>query len=157
MADDVGAAAGLLWEQAQRQLSQQNADLDTLRTRAIAMLSVATLVAGLFGSRLPRGHESIKTLIALIIALALFGVSVLLAILVAVPRKRWIFSFTFDQLLKLIEDNTARPVDVAYNLTRWAEEARSSNKAKLKPMYAMFGCLCVLTGLQVIAWAVALF
>jgi hypothetical protein len=155
VSDEVGEAAGLLWEQAQRQLLQQNADLDTLRTRAVAMLSVAALVAGLFGSRLPRDHVSARTLTAVTLALCLFAGSVVLALAVAAPKKKWLFTFKLDKLLDLVREGQATPMDATYNLARWAEDARQLNAAKQQRMYAMFGWVCVLVGLQVVAWAVA--
>ena len=44
-------AAGLLWDESRRQITVQEADLGTLRTRAVALLSVSSVVAGLFGGR----------------------------------------------------------------------------------------------------------
>lgn len=152
---DLSDSAALLWAQAQQQLSQQNADLDALRTRAIAMLSVATLVAGLFGTRLPDVHPSPRAVIAVTAALALFAASVVLAILVAAPRKGWLFTFKLDALLGLVDDGRAAPMDVTRNLATWAEDARSENTGKLDGMYGMFRWVCVLVGLQVVAWAIA--
>lgn len=155
MADDLSDSAALLWEQAERQLSQQNADLDALRTRAVALLSVAALVAGLFGSRLPHGHPAARTVIAVIVALALFAGSVILAILVAAPRKNWLFTFTLDKLLDRVEAGSAIPGDITLSLAARAEQNRLGNRVKLEPMYAMLGWVCALVGLQVVAWAVA--
>src|SRR5260370_16195835 len=109
VADDLSDSAALLWEQAQRQLSQQNTDLDALRTRAVALLSVAALIAGLFGSRLPHGHAAARTVIAVTVALVLFAASVILAILVAAPKKNWLFTFTLDKLLDRVEAGSALP------------------------------------------------
>ena len=93
----------MLWAQAQQQLSQQNSELDALRTRAVAMLSVATLVAGLFGTRLPTSHVSARTVAAVTAALVLFALSAVLAIMVAAPRKQWLFTFGLDPLLERVE------------------------------------------------------
>jgi hypothetical protein len=155
-ADQWEAAAALLWAQAQQQLSQQNSELDALRTRAVAMLSVAALVAGLFGTRLPTGsHVSARTVAAVTAALVLFAASAVLAIMVAAPRNRWLFTFGLDPLLERVEAGSIQPGDVTVSLAGRAEENRRSNNAKLKPMYTMFGWICALVGLQVVAWAVA--
>jgi hypothetical protein len=152
---DLAAAAELLWEQAKAQLAGQKAEVDALRTRAVALLSVASLVAGLFASRLPHSHAATRTVVASIAALALFGVSVVLALLIAAPKRRWVFTFTLDELVGRVDQGIARPVDVTSNLTSWAEDARRLNARKLRIMYGFFGAVCLLIGLQVIAWAVA--
>jgi hypothetical protein len=154
VADDLTEAAALIWEQAQRQLAQQGADLDTLRTRAVAMLSVAALVAGLFGSRLPHGHASARTVIAVIAALVLFGVSVVLAVLIGMP-KNWLFTFKLDELMNRVEAGTATSGDVNISLAARAEENRRENAGQLEFLYSLFGVACVLVGLQVAAWAIA--
>ena len=145
----------MLWEQAQRQLARQESDLDALRARAVAMLSVAALVAGLFGSRLPHHHVPSRTTIAVVAALLLFAVSVVLALLVAAPKKDWEFTFKLDKLIERVDDATAAPVDVTRNLAVWAEEARAENTGKLNALYTSFSWVCLLVGLQVIAWAIA--
>ena len=43
---DEGAA--MVWEEAKRLLERQEADLDTLRTSSIAVLTAGSIVAGLF-------------------------------------------------------------------------------------------------------------
>jgi len=155
VADDLDDAAGLLWDQAQRQLSQQISDLATLRTRAVALLSVAALVAGLFGSRLPHGHASAIRVTAVTVALALFAIGVVLALLVAAPRSQWIFDFKLDKLAELVNDGSAVPRDITSNLAEWADDALRWNAGKLEKLYVLFGCLCAVVGLEVVAWAVA--
>lgn len=155
--DDPNAdASALLWDQVKQQLSDQRAELDLLRTRATAMLSVATLVAGLFALRLPSAHAPLRgrPLISVIAALALFGLSAVLAILVAAPRDDWVFAFDLGSLQQDVKEADAAPVDVTYNLTRAATEAYDSNAHKLHRLYRIFGALCLLVALQVIAWAV---
>lgn len=147
-------AAALLWEQARQQLAQQNSDLDLLRTRATAILSVAALVAGLFGTRIP-AHPGIRSVSFVIVALSLFAVSALLAVAVAAPRRNWEFTFNLDPLLQRVDDHEAAPVDVTRNLAAWSEIARRKNSQKLEQLYMLFRLVCVLVGLQVISWAIA--
>jgi hypothetical protein len=136
--DDLNAeAAALIWDQAKQQLAQQNADLDLLRTRAVAMLSVAALVAGLFGTRLPDGDTHSRTLAFVIAALVLFAVSIVLAVLVAAPRRKWEFTFKLGSLLQRI-DADGVPVDVTRNFAAWSEVARSNNARQMKVLYAIF-------------------
>lgn len=155
--DDLNAdAAALIWDQARQQLAQQNADLDLLRTRAVTMLSVAALVAGLFGTRLPQGHAHTRTLAFVIAALVLFAASVILAILVAAPRGKWEFTFKLDPLLQRVDAGDAVPVDITRNFAAWSEMARSNNARQMMGLYSIFRLVCLLVGLQVVAWALAI-
>jgi hypothetical protein len=153
LVDDPNAeAAALIWEQAKQQLSQQSAELDTLRNRAVALLSVAALVAGFFGSRLPHGELHGRELFCVWVALVSFSVSVLLAMFVAAPRYRaWEFTFKLGPLRQRVDDFEAVPVDVTRNLADWADQALSNNVGKMQSMYVM----CGLVGVQVIAWVTA--
>jgi hypothetical protein len=74
--------------------------------------------------------------------------------MVAAPRKRWLFTFGLDPLLERVEAGSIQPGDVTLDLASRAEENRRVNDGKLKPMYTMFGWICALVGLQVVAWAV---
>jgi hypothetical protein len=153
---DLTEAAELLWEQAQRQLSQQSADLDSLRTRAIAMLSVAALAAGLFGSRVPSVHSSLGAGIAAVIALGLFAICVVLAVQIVMPMKHaWRFTSPLRVLVKEVGAGSVLPMDVALTLANHAEESRKENEAKLESLHKQFSGMCVLVGLQVVAWSLA--
>ena len=126
---DTTDAAGLLWEQAKAQLADQKADVDALRTRAVALLSVASLVAGLFGSRLPHNHTAPRTVIASIAALALFGISVVLVLMIIAPKYNWLFPFELGDLLKEVDEGKLSPGDVTSNLADWAERSRHRTRA----------------------------
>lgn len=156
--DDPNAdAAVLVWDQAKQQLAAQSASLDLLRTRTTAMLSVATLVAGLFATRLPsdKTHLQGRVLGFVIAALALFGLSAVLAILAVAPRDGWVFAFDLDDLLASIREGDTVPVDVTANLARAATAAYKANTVKLHGLYRLFGAVCFLVALQVIAWGIA--
>ena len=152
---DLTDATGLLMEQAQRQLSQQSADLDTLRTRAIAMLSVAALAAALFGSRLPHGLSTTAK-VAVIFALIFFAVSVWLAVYIVAPKKQgWRFTSPLGALIKEVKAGEALPMDIALSLAAYTEDGRKQNQEKIENLYALFRIVCVLVGLQVAAWVIA--
>jgi hypothetical protein len=87
MSDDLTDAATVLRAQAKDELTQQATDLDAVRTRAFALLSVEAQVGGLFGSRLPHSHQSPSQVAALLAALVLFSLGVLLAVIIALPRR----------------------------------------------------------------------
>lgn len=155
MADDMTEASALIFAQAQKQLQQQLADLDALRNRAVALLSAAALVAGLFGSRLSKPALPAHATVAVAGALVAFAVSVFLTLAIAVPRRNWLFTFRLEQLTTLVEQRTAIPADITYNLTRWSEEARGWNGRRMDRLNKLFGGLCLTVGVQVVAWGVA--
>jgi hypothetical protein len=154
MADDQTDASAVLWEQSKAQIAQQDADVDSLRTRAVALLSVGALVGGLFGSRLPHGHLSPVNVAALVAALALFAVSVGLAVAIAWPRD-WYFGAEREPLVSRVADGTATLAQVNLSLARRAEENWTSNYGATMHMYRLFAALCAVIGLQVMAWAFA--
>jgi hypothetical protein len=152
MSDDLNAdAAAIIWEHAKAQLAKQSDSLSNLRTRALGMLSVASLVAALFAARLPKGAPHW----AVIIALVLFGLSVPLAIAVAAPRRDWQFVQHLDGLIELVDRGIAAPVDVTRNLASWSKESMEHNDGKRRSMFMMFRIVCILTAGQVIFWVIA--
>ena len=152
---DLTAAAGVLWAQAKDELAQQVSELDMLRTRAAALLSVAALIGGLFGSRLPHGHQPTLRVAALVVALVLFSAGVLLAVIIALPRRDWHFGFDLTDLTQRVTAGTASLGDVNVSLAARAATNLDVNSAKLRSLYLLFAALCVLVGLQVVAWALA--
>jgi hypothetical protein len=97
-------AAALLWDESRRQITRQESDLDTLRNRAVALLSVSSIVAGLFGGRLVTAHHHPGYVTAAIVAdLAFFAVSVLAVIVVLSPkRKGWKSAQNLDKWFALL-------------------------------------------------------
>jgi hypothetical protein len=157
MADDLTEAAAVLWAQARDEIAQQVSELDTLRTRAVALMSVAALVGGLFGSRIPHGHQRATQVGALVAALILFSAGVVLAVIIALPRRDWEFGFDLTDLAHRVEAGTATLGTVNISLAAQATMSWNTNAAKLQRLYGLFAGLCVLVGLQVIAWALAVF
>ena len=91
--DPVKDSAAILWAEAQRQITRQEADLDGLRTKTVAMLSVASLVAGLFGSGVVHLQHSQLALSGIVYALVLFSLTVAVALRILVPRQEgWVFT-----------------------------------------------------------------
>jgi hypothetical protein len=151
--DDQTDATGVLWESAKSALDQQSTAVDTLRTRAIAMLSVAALVGGLFGSRLPHTHSAVNVT-GLVAALALFATSVALAVVIGWPRT-WYFGAYLDTLITGVSDGAVTLAQVNLSLTTRAEQNWARNQITLENLYGIFGGLCFVVGLQVVAWAFA--
>ena len=152
-AEDQTDASGVLWESAKSALEQQNAAVDTLRTRAVAMLSVAALVGGLFGSRLPHTYSAVNVT-GLVAALALFACSIVLAVVIGWPRT-WSFGAYLYPLITGVSDGAVTLAQVNLSLATRAEENWAQNEVTLERLYGMFGALCLVVGLQVAAWAFA--
>lgn len=144
----------VLWEASKSEMVQQNSDIDALRNRAVALLSVGTLVGGLFGSRLPSSHLSTVRTAGLVAALILFAASVGLAVAIAWPRS-WEAGADRVPLAEQVADGTATLAQVNYALAWRAEQNWIANNDTLVGMYRLFAILCVLTGAQVVAWAIA--
>ena len=154
MADDQADASAVLWEQSKAEVTQQDADIDSLRTRAVVLLSVGALVGGLFGSRLPRGHLSPMNIAGLVAALILFAVSVVLAVAIAWPRD-WYFGADREPLVSMVADGKVTIAQVNLSLARRAEQNWTKNYSTVRRMYRLFAVLCMTVGLQVVAWAIA--
>ena len=148
-------SAALLWAEAQRQIIRQEADLNNLRNRAVAMLSVASIVAALFGTRIATEHRSLRVTAASIAALVFFGVGVLLSLLILAPKKDWAFTENLSDYFDLLKAQKLTPTSVSANLAEHFETSRKENKAKIEDLYGKFLIVCALVGLQVVAWAVA--
>jgi hypothetical protein len=155
MADDQTDATAVLRDMAKAALDDQAKDLDTLRTRAIGMLSVATLVAGLFGTRLPHLNHSSLHIFFLILALTALVVSIILAVIIVAPRS-WVYGADPDPLIKGVAAGTITLAQVNLSLATRAQENWKKNQQTLTYMFVLFNVLCVLTGLQVVAWALAI-
>lgn len=154
MPDDQTDAMGAIWEQSKAEAAQQNSDIDAVRNRAVALLSVGTLVGGLFGSRLPHAHLSALNTGGLVAALILFAGSVGLAAAIAWPRS-WKAGADRLPLAEQVANGTATLAQVNYALAYRADQNWTANNDTMVDMYRLFAILCVLTGLQVAAWAIA--
>jgi hypothetical protein len=146
----------MLWDEARRLLVRQEAVLDTLRVQAVAVLSVTSIVAGLFGSRLIPGKPSGFSLGMVVAALILFAVIVTLVVAILVPRN-WVFEHGLTDKLGMLERGDSLPSgDLAYSWAKGAEIWRATNKKQLDQLMCWFLVACALTGLEVIFWGLAL-
>jgi hypothetical protein len=153
---DLTDAAAILWEEARRQVSSQADEVDLLRNRAVALLSVASLVAGLFGGRIiSSAHQPTHTTIGLTVALVAFALSVIAIVIVLAPRTNWQFSENLESYFSDIDDGDLRPIDVTARLGQHSVSARENNQKKLDMLYPWFMISCILIGIQVVAWGVA--
>jgi len=149
-------SSALLWAEAQRQVARQESDLDALRNRAIALLSVSSIVAGLFGSHVATVHLSTRSTVATIIALVAFALGALASLIIVTPKwKAWVFTEKLDLYFTLLKEGTLTPVTVTSNLAEHFELYRKSNQVKINRLYGLLIVACALVGVQVIAWGIA--
>jgi hypothetical protein len=151
MADD---AAVLMMEEARRLLQRQEADLDTLRTKVVTVLTGASVVAGLFGSLAVRRHSHMAP-VAREVALVCFVGTVIASCLILWPY-RWHFSHSISPWIKKFRGGIAVPEgEFAFNLAVYFEDQRSGNSRKLLVLQVGFAISWALLGAQVLAWATA--
>ena len=150
-------ATAMLWDEGRRLLVRQEAVLDALRGQAVAILSVASIVAGLFGSRLlPSAQLSAFSVVMIALALAAFGSTALLALKILRPTK-WQFEHGLTPYTEMVE---RRQVVVAAGLAlSWAkgvEAQREANRGQLDRLMTRFAWACGLTAASVVFWGLAL-
>lgn len=145
----------VILDEARRLLVRQETDLDTLRTRATAMLGTSGIIAGLFASRLIGDHPSGWRTGLTVAALVLFAASSLLSLNVQRPRT-WLFSYDLaPRLDELKGGHIASHIDIAYNTAKWMDHARKENLRKLAALQRRFRWCTVAVALQVLCWGAA--
>jgi hypothetical protein len=150
-------AAAMVWEEARRLIVRQEAVLDTLRVQAVAILSVSSIVAGLFGAHLLPTHPSGLRLAAILVALVLFGVTVFKVIVILTPRD-WTFEHALTEKLAQLETGKQllKAGSFAYTWAKEAEASRTTNQVELDHLMEYFRWACILTAAQVVVWGLAL-
>jgi hypothetical protein len=158
MAEDESQAKVLeiVWGESRSQVAEQESSLEALRNRSIALLSVGSIVAGLFGAELIHVSALHWRLWPVLVALIAFAGSVAAAITVLFPKKEMEFYQDVTPYLDDIKAGEEVTVeDVTYNLARHTEASWDRNETKLKALHSKFKLICCLLAVQVIAWAVA--
>lgn len=154
MADDQTEATIVLRDQALAEIAQQEGSVDSVRNRAVALLSVGTLVGGLFGSRLPHGGLSKVNLAGLSAALVFFVVSVVLVIAIAWPRD-WSYGSDRANLVELVAEGERTQAQVNLSIADIAGRNWSNNQDTVRLLYFFFTALCAVTAAEVVGWALA--
>ncbi len=154
--DNQAAALQVLFDESTRGIKDQQAALEQLRNRAVALLSVGALAAALFGTHfLHRGSHPGWLLAATVVALVAFGGSALIAAYVLAPRKDWEFYQDVRDYAEDIKDGEEVPLaEVLSNLTVHQENSWDVNEKILGALHDWYRCACYLLAIQVIAWAV---
>jgi hypothetical protein len=139
-----------LLAQAQRQFDQHVANLESLRNRAVSVLGIGGVVAGLFVGRLDASLNGYSWA-----ALALFLVTVLCAVFVVVPRGGPVLSEDLRSSFDWYRAYGSQPravdvylVGIAANLNR----DNALNRRTLRAVTVVFAAECTLLGVQMLLW-----
>jgi hypothetical protein len=139
-----------LLAQAQRQFDQQVANLESLRNRAVSVLGIGGVVAGLFVGRLDARLNGYSWA-----ALALFLLTVLCAVFVVVPRGGPVLSEDLRSAFDWYQTYGRAPqateaylIGTATNLNR----DNVLNRRTLRAVTTVFATECVLLGVQMLLW-----
>lgn len=143
-----------VFEEARRLLVRQEQDLDTLRARAITLLSASAVVAGLVINRLHEHRSGFATAM-LIVGFTLFAITIAAVIFIVWPRTL-VFSHGLDDWVDdLRHDRHPTVNEWAFNLSRDFETFRHDNQRSIRKLYDALAAVCVLLGVQVLAWLLA--
>lgn len=135
----------LVWSEATRLLARQEADLDTLRTRALAVLSAGALIIGVLGT------QAYAVRWAIVVALALLAISAGVAMWILWPTE-FEFSHDLGPVLERIEkgDPPLTALDVAYSFAYDLDRFRKRNKEKIDKLATRYIVMCALFGLEIL-------
>ncbi len=148
--------AELLHNEALRLLVQQEDELTALRTRAVAILSAAGLVNGLFGVKFAgKHHFTTGQVVSIRVAVVSFGVMAACVIAIEWPREFRLAESLGQWLTALDAGEKRRPIDYLYHFARQYTEFREYNRPKIDALYRLFTASCVLLGAQVLCWGLS--
>lgn len=142
-------------DERRRLLENQVSFTDTVRNRTTAMLSVAAIVAGLFGSKLGAGSHPRPVLVFIAVALALFAITSVLAIKMMMLRDLHVGVDTSALVTRLEADTPSSPYGMTFTLAKRYQEEYDFNAGVVKRLDTQYKWLCLLVGAQVIAWSIA--
>lgn len=152
---DQEDASVMVWEESRRLLVRQESEVDLLRSRSVGLFAAASIVAGLFASRLPKELNDFQ---AAAVTGALVGFVLMggLVLAIQVPRD-FGFSRNLDDYVAEMGMGTPASVrDFSYNSSKDANGSRSRSKPTIKLLYRYLAGAVGLLGVQVVAWALAI-
>jgi hypothetical protein len=150
---DEAQVAQLAYETSLRALTQQEASLNEIRSRAGTLLAASSIVASFLGGQALTNH-SVGWLG--VVALIAFGVSILACLWVLLPKDNLIFSLSGSVLYETEQEDAAGIVETHRRLAYWLEGYRTENNVTIRYLFwgyraATFGVI-----IQVGAWAIRL-
>ncbi|HWX95229.1 MAG TPA: hypothetical protein VNZ01_00135 [Solirubrobacteraceae bacterium] len=163
MADSPQA---LVYEEAVRRITEQHERLESLRTRAAALLSVAALVMSFLAGQALKttttglfGAEAVRPSLHgwAIVAVVAFVGACCASIWILIPkRKGWRFGFNPTLLVRDYADAGKALEPMQRELALWLSRYYRENEPKLEFRYTLLQVGAALVGLEVIAWIVDL-
>jgi hypothetical protein len=153
-ATDQATSYRIAYDEAVRALSQQQAGIDSFRTRAGLLLSMAAITASLLGAQaLGKGHPGVATWLALVsfVGLSIFALATLW------PRD-WEFTANpGDVIANYIEiDEPLSAAEIHRDLSLYMHRSYAENLAGQKQLAARFRLAGVFLTAEVIFWIVDL-
>ncbi len=150
----------LAYEEALRHITEQHGRLESLRTRAAALLSVASLVTSflggqaltntttdLFGLEVSRPSLHGWAVVAVIAFLGSCGACVWILL---PKRKGWRFGFNAKRLIRDYVDKGVELDPMYRELALWLSKYHQENESKLEFRYTLLQVGAVLIGIEVV-------
>lgn len=146
----------LVYAEALRSITQQQAVLDELRGRAATVLSAAAIVTGFLGGI---ALDDAKVGIIGAAAIIVFAIAGFLCVVVLLPWPGWNFRWNIHDLLaNYVEDPTspATKAEMQRDLAYWAEEDYQSNASRIAVLWWLLRAAAALLVTDVILWLIEL-
>lgn len=140
-----------VWEEARRAVELQVGNLNEVRGRAVAILSVGSAAAFIASAGLAQDTKMHWTTWLGIGAFAMIG---LLGAFVLMPRTGWVFFRKADVLLSAYVDTDppASLDDMHRELAKYLREDHEGNEKRLQPLYWAFTSSCILLAVEILAF-----
>jgi hypothetical protein len=150
----------LVFEEAKRSITQQQAVLDEIRSRTGTLLAGASVATAFLGSVALKGahHRSGRTLSLVACAVVSFVALNLLVLWILRPSKGWKFRFGATILLEgYVDDKDPATIDEMHRrLAELSEANHQSNEAKLNLLQNLFQVASGLLLAEILLWLGAL-
>lgn len=149
--DPLDAAYELVYTEAIRSWTQQEASLDELRSRTGVLVAAATVAASFLGAAaLGKPFQRLD-----VVALALFGIAVALSLVVLFPLPVWSFAMDINVFLDEIVEKEPTPTlaEIHRHVSLEIAKAQKRNDSWLHGMFVVFDIAVVAILLMVWVWA----
>lgn len=148
----------LAWEEGRHAVDYQARSLDELRSRAVAVLSAASISAAFLASAVLRGDAEHGRWTW--IGTAAFAVVGVLVTWVVAPRKGWTFHRSADRILaSYIEGTDGTPMaidDMHHDLARHLSNNFDANRPKLNRLFTALTVAAGALAVEIVAFLVDL-
>jgi hypothetical protein len=145
----------IAFEAAKSGLERQEQALDNLRSRAATLLAAASIATSFLGAQAlndPRGLKGLED--AEWVAVAGFVLLAVMAILVLLPWRGWVFGMNAMKLVRdYIDTNPPATLEgMQRDLALHLQAHYKTNKRRLECLYWAFRFGCVFLTVEVVAW-----